>query len=191
MVMTTPREADLTEAKRKFLEDEFAVSAIMSALRRSGTYASGATAKDKERFRSQFRNVLKELGQKYEKEVSEKQHERNLLELIQALETDNWSILAKECLRIGVAQKALNLYLKYLWCRAWIPVPPHCPFDRIIIQKMPCKDQAWTKMDKLEEYNTLVQTAREVANKTGFKNLAEWELVTYAKAVNETLERES
>ncbi|SDJ63273.1 hypothetical protein SAMN05216338_105731 [Bradyrhizobium sp. Rc2d] len=33
-----------------------------------------------------------------------------------------------------VAQKVLNLLLKYYWCLARIPEPPYCPIDRIIIE---------------------------------------------------------
>lgn len=39
--------------------------------------------------------------------------------------------------RIGSAQKALNLYRKYLWCLGYIPFPPHCPFDATIIDQLP------------------------------------------------------
>jgi hypothetical protein len=48
-------------------------------------------------------------------------------------------------MRIGLAQKALNLYLKYLWCLGEIHEPPHCPLDSIVLGQVPgCKDVRWT-----------------------------------------------
>jgi hypothetical protein len=56
-------------------------------------------------------------------------------------------------------------------------MPPHCPFDAVIIGVLPYKERiSWTKLDSLDGYRTLVKAARLVA---GPVPLAEWELRTY------------
>jgi hypothetical protein len=53
--------------------------------------------------------------------------------------------------KYGVAQKLLNLFLKYLWCLGTIAEPPHCPVDRIIIGKTCYKDKNWTEIVQRSE----------------------------------------
>ncbi len=60
--------------------------------------------------------------------------------------TEFKDILFGNGFRVGIAQKALNLYLKYLWCLGKITEPPHCPFDSIIISEIKCNIK-WTEMD--------------------------------------------
>jgi hypothetical protein len=80
--------------------------------------------------------------------------------------------------RIGSAQKALNLYLKMLWCFDRIPAPPHCPFDRIVLSHVPdCERIKWTELDSPSEYRRIVSCARSVAG----GSLAEWELRSYTE----------
>lgn len=58
-----------------------------------------------------------------------------------SLSSEYVSVLADGRMKIGHAQKALNLYLKYMWCAGWVREPPHCPFDRIVLQFVPeCKN---------------------------------------------------
>lgn len=78
----------------------------------------------------------------------------------------------KDRFRIGVAQKALNLYLKYLWCLDRIPVPPHCPFDSTVLRELEL-EFSWTRSSKIEDYKSWVEHAKVAA---GTKTLAEWEL---------------
>jgi hypothetical protein len=86
-------------------------------------------------------------------------------------------LLAGGKFRIGTAQKALNLYLKYLWCLGKIRMPPHCPFDAQIIKKIPKSPcQSWTKLKDEEEYLKLVAAANDTANPL---SLAVWELREY------------
>ena len=88
-------------------------------------------------------------------------------------------------LRLGVAQKALNLYLKYLWCEHRIPTPPHCPFDSNILDKLTLPtgcERRWTQADKVEHYREWVLAAKKQAEKEAQKeskkevSLADWEL---------------
>ena len=49
---------------------------------------------------------------------------------------DHGDVLNGGKLFFGVAQKALNIYLKYLWCSNFDVRPPHCPFDYDIISRL-------------------------------------------------------
>jgi hypothetical protein len=61
-------------------------------------------------------------------------------------------------------------------------MPPHCPFDNIIIGKLPnCDNINWTTLDKVEDYRRLVIAARDEA---GTIPIAQWELETYNSATN-------
>lgn len=59
-----------------------------------------------------------------------------------------------KCLRVGIAQKMLNLFMKDLW--AWRCLPSgaeqhlHIPIDRTMVQKLrkaPASWSSWTKVD--------------------------------------------
>ena len=78
-------------------------------------------------------------------------------------------------LRHDSAQKALNLYLKLLWCLGKVKEPPHCPFDSIVISKLG-KKLNWTELDDIQPYKDLVNSARTLAGKL---SIAKWELEIY------------
>ena len=89
--------------------------------------------------------------------------------------------------RIGIAQKALNLYLKNLWCLGEITTPPHCPLDRLIIDKLGLKwsersQYDWTKIDDIEKYKELISRCDHKARERGCENIAEWELEVYKES---------
>jgi hypothetical protein len=113
----------------------------------------------------------------YREHVSESQHLENIAGLANRISANCHDVLIGGHLRIGTAQKALNLYLKYLWCLGRIPEPPHCPLDRTVISKLPPQRQVpWTQIDDIAVYQSIVQAAKEQA---GSCSLAEWELGVY------------
>ena len=136
-------------------------------------YKENVDSKDKNNLNIFLRNKLTEYSKQYERKVGEEQHIRNIEQLAKEATTNNKNILHKEEFRIGVAQKLLNLYLKYLWVSDKIPEPPHCPFDNIIISKINSKNIKWTSLNNIEEYKILIEKARKYSGK---KSLAEWEL---------------
>lgn len=80
--------------------------------------------------------------------------------------------------RIGLAQKALNLYLKYLWCAGFAARPPHCPVDAIILEAAGIRDATpWTRLDSIEEYVRLIHRLRDG---TKGQPIAEWELAAWS-----------
>ena len=91
--------------------------------------------------------------------------------------------LVNNKLKIGTAQKLINLYWKMSWLlKPGIKVPLHCPFDSIIIRELDrsVRDIRWTRFDKIDDYKRLVAAVRQLS---GSVSIAEWELDTYYQKV--------
>ncbi len=111
--------------------------------------------------------------------VSEETHVQNIVRIKDTISKECSTFLING-FRLGVAQKALNLYLKYLWCLGIItPPPPHCPFDRIIIEKLPEEIRVpWTQINDVDTYLRLVEAAKKITAAQK-RSLADWELNAY------------
>jgi len=158
----------------KFLRNEFLTMSVLGALGRSRTYSESATEKAKNHFLNALRKKLDEISRGYQSKVTEEEHLSNIKRLSNELSSGFSHCLKNGRFRIGISQKALNLYLKYLWCVNLIASPPHCPFDQIVISHLPdCKDLNWTSIDNIKDYCKLVEAARKVIKG---KPLPEWEL---------------
>jgi hypothetical protein len=174
-------EKNMDAAKERFLRNEFLTMSLLGALGRSRTYSADASDEDKARFRIAFRERLDKASRVYESTVSEDKHCSNMISISEDLTPKFRHCLRSGRLRLGIVQKALNLYLKYLWCVNLIPRPPHCPFDSIVISNLPdCGDINWTSLDTIEEYKKLVAAAQRVYSD---KSLSEWELDLWLKQV--------
>jgi hypothetical protein len=154
---------------------------LMAVTQRGQIYAPQSTEKDE--FRRALQKYLDRMAGLYRVRVSEEDHLHNIVSLKEELSASCKGLHDERGFRIGSAQKALNLFLKYLWCLGEIPEPPHCPFDSRIIKELKelPKDAhcSWVQCDNLEHYKVWVAEARKVA---GDMSLAQWELVTYNKA---------
>jgi len=94
----------------------------------------------------------------------------------------NVNILEGNRYRIGNTQKLMNLYWKMLWLIVPnTPIPLHCPFDRIIIQKLEpsVRKIKWTEFDSISLYQEIVDSARRISN-IPVGSLAYWELKEYS-----------
>ena len=161
---------------------------VLGALGRSKTYSKSVSVQDKSLFRISLREKLSEIGDKYISTTPEEEHLSNINKIADDLTSNFSHCLENGRFRIGIAQKALNLYLKYLWCVGLIPMPPHCPFDSIIIGHLPeCKHLNWTANDSIDDYQKLVNAARKKADG---KPIAEWELEIWLKGVQSQREQE-
>ncbi len=166
--------------QEQFLKDEFFSLTLMATVQRADVYIAGAAEKERKAFQTALRSRLEELATAYREEVPEEAHIRNILGLSSALSSSHAKVLREGRFRIGPAQKALNLYLKYLWCLGKIPAPPHCPFDSRVISKLPqYTGPNWTALDSELEYRALVKAAKTKAQGL---SLATWELQTYNNA---------
>lgn len=157
--------------------DEFFSLTLMATVQRAGVYSPGSREKERKKFRASLRSQLERIAQCYANKATEEAHIRNIVELSACLTSAHANVLKSGRFRLGTAQKALNLYLKYLWCLGKIPSPPHCPFDFQIIAKLPnCTGPSWTEMDSEADYRALVDAAKAKAQGI---SLAVWELRTY------------
>ncbi len=135
-------------------------------------------------FQAGLRRALDVTARAYTQGVDEQHHVQRIAELADRMSADYSGVLREGRFRIGAAQKALNLFLKYLWCTGSIPTPPHCPFDALVIQMLPGPDRLnWTTLDDLGGYRNLVAAARRLAGTT---SLAEWEPREYDKVSTAT-----
>lgn len=101
--------------------------------------------------------------------VSEEKHVANIRE-IQDFSKNELS----HKFNIGTIQKFFNLACKYYWCNGWIKEPPHMPIDGLMLKKIQ-NATAWTKIETIKEYESLIEKLRETAKKEGL-SLSQWEL---------------
>ena len=121
-----------------------------------------------------MRSALVDISGAYTSPVSEQDHVRNIRALADQVSVCCGHFLANGRVRFGVAQKELNLFLKYLWCADRLLAPPHCPFDAVVIGTLPNEVRvAWTKIETEGPYLRLVEAAKVKAEG---ESLAKWEL---------------
>ena len=168
----------VTDPKSHFLQNEFWILSWNASVQRAVKYAKGTTEKDRRPFRDYvFKHCNREIIPRYDKGQTEPEHVANIVELrdVALAYPDKGLLIAPY--NIGVAQKLLNLQLKYLWCAGLVEMPPHCPIDRIILSHTRLRNRVnWTNMTTVSEYKQAIEAIKE---KTGGKPIAEWELTTY------------
>lgn len=102
--------------KKKFLINQAIATSIIAAFQRARVYEAGLKDNDprKNSLRKELADRLRSLGEKCHEPVTGEQHCQNIDDLANTL-TENYKgtgLLTKERFRIGIAQKALNVYLK-------------------------------------------------------------------------------
>lgn len=175
----------------RFLIDEALAASVIAAFAHAGLYAEGASDTVKAELRGDLKRRLRGLGNAYRRETpTSGGHVLSIVRLADELSNTHAAILrgnsrGQPRFRIGIAQKALNLYLKYLWCMKVIQRPPHCPFDRIVLDKLakfvdgdPL--EPWIQMDSCAEYRRYVAAAERARKAASFDSLAEWELAVWS-----------
>ncbi len=169
--------------KEQFLLSQLFNMTLAATVQHSPTYQKDASEKEKVSFRKSLQNSLVSISEQYRGEISETTHCKNIQVLAKELSANHRNALDKGRFRIGSAQKALNLYLKYLWCLGRIGMPPHCPVDGIILNELAkttgYKKIGWTRLDSITMYEEIICKAKEVAGKLP---LSEWELQFYNAA---------
>jgi hypothetical protein len=195
-VVETPTESKTEALKWEFLNIVFLSVAIGDALKHNLTYAPTKTKREREENGKTLRRELSlamiDFAQKYKVIVTDADHRKNLAALEKWVTEKCGSVLVggkvrKEGhLRRGTAQKAFNLYLKFLWCVGRIPTPPHSTVDKTILVKLPKEFQNinWTQIDSEEEYDIIIEAVQKIA---GREPLAEWELREWNQANNPTV----
>lgn len=177
----------LQENKNKFLKriqvqtpTQGLDNCLSAALQHNPTYIR--TQVNRSSFRRALINELWKQTEIYRYENTEEAHIKTISDIANSLSEQYTCILHNGRLRIGTVQKALNLYLKILWCIEpdW-PIPPHCPIDRIILQAAHIRGN-WTRLDCVDTYKNWVSQLQVHAESFNYSSLSEWELATWNRS---------
>jgi hypothetical protein len=139
------------------------------------------------KFRDTLKSELRNLAKGYSsRDVEDEPHIKNIRGLAGNLSQSYEEVLNEGELRFGVAQKAVHIYLKYLWCADLDIRPPHCPFDHGIIAALRLNvgfEHRWTFAhdDDYREWVRLAKVAAEAKGFKGLRALSEWELWMWAE----------
>ncbi|MEX1190437.1 MAG: hypothetical protein WEA99_00595 [Brumimicrobium sp.] len=113
--------------KQSFLNRELWLLTFQGAFQRAKIYTKEASEKQRKQFREALSEYVEQnLLQQYHGKVNDEKHIENIHALIKFTEKFE-PILKPGKLYFGVAQKILNLYLKYQWCVGNSQEPPHFP----------------------------------------------------------------
>ena len=165
-------------ARKDYLLKELWGLAWNGSVQRANLYKEvGKTdAEDTRLFRERLVNHLsfKVIPRYGQGGVEEELHYKHIEELADFANSVGHPILGQSGYKYGVAQKLLNLALKYYWCLGEIAEPPHCPVDRIVIDQTKYKGKInWTEMKRRSEYQGIIEDIRRQA---GSQSIAMWEL---------------
>lgn len=188
LVPDEKKSREPVRAFKAFLLDEFWMLSWNGSVQHASVYTpkKDRTLKDSkfEKEKAEFKEKLIEFAEEqilpvYTDPVPEKAHFCHLLELASIGGELGKKVLNEGVYKLGVAQKLLNLRLKYLWCLGLIPEPPHCPVDRVVLGATRLREKlAWTRIRKISEYKDAIHAIRTEADLVGL-SLAEWELKTF------------
>lgn len=170
--------------KQKFIFSEISILAWAASVQRAKLYNADLKPKNRRsvEFRAEvLRFIESELLPCYKSECDEILHVENIKRLADFGTDIGKGLLCEDGYKFGVAQKLLNLLLKYLWCLGHIPEPPHCPVDRLILEKTNLRGKInWTSITRASEYQRAICAIKSVAQSCGL-SIAEWECQFYAR----------
>ena len=140
----------MKEEIKNFLEGEFLLLTISAGFQHNRIYNKKTRPEERKALQKTIKNKLSEYSVFYDGVVGETAHIKNIQRFAKEIIKRHKNILYGKELRIGTAQKLLNLYLKYLWVWGKIPEPPHCPFDNKIISKIKAGNIKFTKFNSIK-----------------------------------------
>lgn len=165
------------ERQKEFLRQTALLNAIGAAFQHAGIYTKTAASEAKDELRADLEDRLSNLEEQYRDTVSSQEHFQNIHCLAEFISSRHARILREGRFRVGVAQKALNIYLKLIWCYGWIFEPPHCPIDSIVLAEIGDTKTKWTKMRDISAYRTAIEAVLEhVRQHVPGKSVSQWEL---------------
>ena len=172
-----PPQPPTLHACRGFLRLEFQSLALLGASQHIRIYRLHVLESDRAAFRTALHRELDGISQDYATDaMTEARHVAHIQSLADTLSRGFGHVLENARLRIGPAQKALNLYLKYLWCAGLQPMPPHCPMDSIVLQQAGNATMRWSQIDSIADYLAAIGVLKQAA---GQVPLAVWELAAW------------
>jgi hypothetical protein len=155
----------------EFLIRTFLSNTQGSSFQHAKVYGNNVSASQKQVFQNDFRRKLRALEIPYRNLVTEENHITTIRDFANQLSQAHPNVLANGRLRIGIAQKAINLYLKFLWSIDLIHEPPHCPVDRIVLTALG-NNTNWTELDDIQDYLNIINSIR---SQGGNGSPSQWE----------------
>ena len=167
------------DLQRTFLAGEFFGLSLQGATQRAGIYKPEASEADRKEVHMHLREHLEQCLDQYKEEADDIVHCKNIERIAKSLTRRHAGLLRDNRFRIGPTQKALNLYLKYMWCIGEVERPPHCPIDSVVIKAAGLPETIkWTQFMRIEEYMAVVNRLRQLVSPLP---LAEWELRAWVR----------
>lgn len=180
---------DIEKLQKKTRKDLVARITLGGSFPRGNIYSDPKklTDKQKREFREKVISELDSLLMKIQqrKIYTNEDHYSSIQRFTKLISKQYSQILNKGILRIGVAQKLVNLYWKFSWLLLEnIKEPIHCPFDSIIISKLDksVRGLKWTQISDISEYQQLIASAHVISQEYG--SIANWELKVYLEYNN-------
>lgn len=172
----------IQDDKNSFLAYELGLLSLKAALSTRAEnwpiYATSYKAHQRNSVKSAFRRELVNLATTYAAgQVTEENHMALISALADRISLQYKPSLYKGRFRHGVAQKLVNIHLKYLWTAGVIPEPPHCPIDGII-RNLARLNYDWTSSDSAAEYEDAIAALKKHAQP---RTLAVWELQEFRR----------
>ena len=170
------------DQKSEFIVSELWILAWRASVQRANLYKKDIDKSITDKFRKKIINYLSsDIMREYKDGVTEDRHYINIEKLIKFGNENNHGILSLAGYKYGVAQKLLNLVLKYHWCLSLIKEPPHCPVDRLVIDKTKFKGKInWTHITQRSEYQKVIEEIKCIAQK-GNLSIPFWELKEFSR----------
>lgn len=156
-------------------EEDTIKETLKSTLGRNKVYSRDEVGGERAIFRAELRRTLRNESQRYRYRgtVSDAEHCAAIRRISDGISTRFSDMFVGGRFRYGTAQKALNLYLKYLWRLRALGdgKPPHCPVDSIVMQAAGLSG-SWTRSDNEQESISWINWIRRVASPG---SIADWE----------------
>lgn len=154
--------------------------------RQNKVYSRDEVGNERLTFRRDLARMMREESRRYKQSnlpVSDDEHCAVIRRISESLSTRYGQILKDGRFRYGTAQKAFNLYLKFLWrLGALGGKPPHCPVDGIVLNTAGLTG-SWTWSDDEQEYRRWIN---EIRKKAAPRALADWEYETWLASQSTT-----
>ena len=172
----------LQSLKHRCLTYELGLLSLNAALSKRDKewpiYDSSKKFHQRKEAKATFRDVLMEIEVFYSKgRICDEAHIEFVVKVADELSVKLKDYLHGKRFRIGIAQKLVNVHLKYLWVAGLCPEPPHCPIDGII-RDIANINYDWTRSDCADEYRKAINSLREMAHP---KSLSVWELEAFRR----------
>jgi hypothetical protein len=162
-----------------FINEMVLRNTVNAALQRSRIYAKGTDKKDRKKFKTAAKKWLKEFGERYHhSNTNPNSWCDEIRSLSEALKQGFGSYLNDGKIKLGICQKMISLYLKYLWLMSGDQdkKPFYAVIDRGVIKAASVpKPPDWTHLDNIDEYLRVVRAIDAYAQRTIDDDGASWE----------------